>query len=104
MELDLRGGVRAAPVLGDTPRERQALRFAPDPRARDADPGHVARSARENEEDGLDSALVTQSSSWPDPWIVATWALAATSRAADRRGPPDRRHRAHRGGPVPRHP
>ncbi|MFE2067671.1 LLM class flavin-dependent oxidoreductase [Streptomyces sp. NPDC059467] len=80
MELDLRGSVRAAPVLGDTPRERQALRFAPDPRERDADPGHVARSARENEEDGLDSALVTQSSSWPDPWIVATWALAATSR------------------------
>lgn len=80
MELDLRGGVRAAPVLGDTPRERQALRFAPDPRERDADPGHVARSARENEEDGLDSALVTQSSSWPDPWLVGAWALAATGR------------------------
>ncbi|MYZ36405.1 MULTISPECIES: LLM class flavin-dependent oxidoreductase [unclassified Streptomyces] len=80
MELDLRGGVRAAPVLGGTPRERQALRFAPDPPERDADPDHVARTARENEEDGLDSALVTQSSSWPDPWLVAAWALAATSR------------------------
>ncbi|MFE4831288.1 LLM class flavin-dependent oxidoreductase [Streptomyces sp. NPDC056672] len=80
MELDLRGGVRAAPVLGGTPRERQALRFAPDPPERDADPDHVARAARENEEDGLDSALVTQSSSWPDPWLVAGWALAATSR------------------------
>ncbi|MEO3975575.1 LLM class flavin-dependent oxidoreductase [Streptomyces sp. CAU 1734] len=80
MELDLRGGVRAAPVLGGTPRERQALRFAPDPPERDADPEHVARTARENEEDGLDSALVTQSSSWPDPWLVGAWALAATSR------------------------
>ncbi|WP_457029819.1 LLM class flavin-dependent oxidoreductase [Kitasatospora sp. P5_F3] len=80
MELELRGGVRAAPVTGRTPRERQALRFAPDPRDRTADPGHVARTARENEEDGLDSALVVQSSSWPDPWLVASWALAATSR------------------------
>ncbi|MFJ3636142.1 LLM class flavin-dependent oxidoreductase [Streptomyces sp. NPDC090112] len=79
-ELDLRGGVRAAPVPGDTPEERQALRFAPAPRERDADPEFVARTARENEEDGLDSALVTQSSSWPDPWLVASWALAATSR------------------------
>ncbi|GLF93049.1 LLM class flavin-dependent oxidoreductase [Streptomyces yaizuensis] len=80
MELDLRGGVRAAPVAGDTPGERQALRFAPDPPERDADPAYVARSARENEEDGLDSALVVQSSSWPDPWLVGAWALAATSR------------------------
>ncbi|WP_326595805.1 LLM class flavin-dependent oxidoreductase [Streptomyces sp. NBC_01803] len=80
MELDLRGGIRAAPVAGDTPGERQALRLAPDPRERTADPEHVARTARENEADGLDSALVTQSSSWPDPWLVAAWALAATSR------------------------
>ncbi|MER6913511.1 LLM class flavin-dependent oxidoreductase [Streptomyces sp. NPDC000594] len=80
MELDLRGGIRAAPVAGATPGERQALRFAPDPPERDADPAHVARTAQENEEDGLDSALVTQSSSWPDPWLVGAWALAATSR------------------------
>ncbi|MER7576156.1 LLM class flavin-dependent oxidoreductase [Streptomyces sp. NPDC126514] len=80
MELDLRGGVRAAPVAGDTPEERQALRFAPDPRDREADPEHIARTARENEQDGLDSALVVQSSSWPDPWLVAGWALAATQR------------------------
>ncbi|PRH81002.1 LLM class flavin-dependent oxidoreductase [Streptomyces solincola] len=80
MELDVRGGVRAAPVAGDTPEQRSALRFAPDPRERAADPEYVARTARENEEDGLDSALVTQSSSWPDPWLVAAWALAATSR------------------------
>lgn len=78
--LDLRGGVRAAPVAGDTPEERRALRFAPDPRERDADPAYIARAARENEQDGLDSALVTQSSSWPDPWLVASWALAATER------------------------
>ncbi|MGW4383577.1 LLM class flavin-dependent oxidoreductase [Kitasatospora sp. NPDC004531] len=80
MELELRGGVRAAPVLGDTPAERQALRWAPDPRERTADPAHIVRAARELEEDGLDSALVVQSSSWPDPWLVAGWALAATSR------------------------
>ncbi|MFD7137425.1 LLM class flavin-dependent oxidoreductase [Streptomyces sp. NPDC059894] len=91
LDLDLRGGVRAAPVPGATPEERQALRFAPDPRDRDADPEFVARTARENEEDGLDSALVVQSSSWPDPWLVACWALAATSRlrvaVAHRAGP-----------------
>ncbi|MFI1400331.1 LLM class flavin-dependent oxidoreductase [Streptomyces sp. NPDC020681] len=80
MELDIRGGVRAAPVAGRTPEERQALRFAPDPRERTADPDHVARTAREAEEDGFDSALVVQSSSWPDPWLVAAWALAATRR------------------------
>ncbi|MFF4344598.1 LLM class flavin-dependent oxidoreductase [Kitasatospora sp. NPDC001540] len=91
MELELRGGVRAAPVAGRTPAERQALRWAPDPRERTADPAHIARTARELEEDGLDSALVVQSSSWPDPWAVAGWALAATTRlriaAAHRIGP-----------------
>ncbi|MGW7284390.1 LLM class flavin-dependent oxidoreductase [Streptomyces sp. NPDC054847] len=56
------------------------MRFAPDPRERTADPDHVARTARESEEDGFDSALVVQSSSWPDPWLVAAWALAATNR------------------------
>jgi alkanesulfonate monooxygenase SsuD/methylene tetrahydromethanopterin reductase-like flavin-dependent oxidoreductase (luciferase family) len=80
MELDIRGGVRAAPLPGTTPGERAALRFAPDLRDRDADPEHIARTARENEQDGLDSALVVQSSSWPDPWLVAGWALAATQR------------------------
>lgn len=80
MDLEIRGGVRAAPVPGRTPQERQALRYAPDPRDRTADPAHVARTARENEEDGFDSALVVQSSSWPDPWLVAGWALAATER------------------------
>ncbi|MEU9040627.1 MULTISPECIES: LLM class flavin-dependent oxidoreductase [unclassified Kitasatospora] len=80
MPLEIRGGVRAAPVPGDTPQERQALRWAPDGRDRTADPAYVARTARENEEDGLDSALVVQSSSWPDPWLVASWALAATTR------------------------
>lgn len=78
--LELRGGVRAAPVAGATVEERQALRFAPDPRERDADPDHVVRVARENDQDGLDSALVTQFSSWPDPTPIAAWALAATSR------------------------
>ncbi|MFC6595075.1 LLM class flavin-dependent oxidoreductase [Kitasatospora paranensis] len=80
MELEIRGGVRAAPLPGRTPQERQALRHAPDLRERTPDPAYVARTARENEEDGLDSALVVQSSSWPDPWLVAGWALAATDR------------------------
>ncbi|MEV4419001.1 LLM class flavin-dependent oxidoreductase [Patulibacter sp. NPDC049589] len=80
MTLELRGGVRAAPVLGRDAEEREALRFVPDPRDRDADPVHVTREATRNQEDGLDSALVTQSSSWPDPWAVAGWALARTTR------------------------
>ncbi|WP_406293319.1 LLM class flavin-dependent oxidoreductase [Embleya sp. NBC_00888] len=80
MTLHLRGGVRAAPVPGTTPHERAALRFVADPPARDADPEHVVRTAREAEEAGLDSVLVTQSATWPDPWLVAGWALAATRR------------------------
>lgn len=80
MSLELRGGIRAAPVLGDDPAEREALRFVPDPRVRDADPEHVVATATGDERDGIDSVLVTQSSSWPDPWAVAGWSLAATRR------------------------
>lgn len=80
MTLELRGGVRAAPVLGDDAAQREALRFVPDPRDRDADPEHVRATAVADEDDGLDSALVTQASSWPDPFVVAAWALASTSR------------------------
>jgi alkanesulfonate monooxygenase SsuD/methylene tetrahydromethanopterin reductase-like flavin-dependent oxidoreductase (luciferase family) len=77
--LELRGGIRAAPLPGATPDERRALRFAADTRRRDADPEHIAGSARGDEADGIDSALVVSSSAWPDPWLVASWALAATT-------------------------
>lgn len=80
MTLELRGGVRSAAIPGEDAAEREALRFVPDPRDRDADPAHVAHEARAAEDDGLDSALVVQSSSWPDPWGVAAWALARTDR------------------------
>ncbi|WP_320670622.1 LLM class flavin-dependent oxidoreductase [Patulibacter defluvii] len=80
MSFELRGGVRAAAIPGDDPAAREVLRFASDPRERDADPDHVVAVARADEQDGIDSALVVASSSWPDPWLVAAWALAATSR------------------------
>jgi alkanesulfonate monooxygenase SsuD/methylene tetrahydromethanopterin reductase-like flavin-dependent oxidoreductase (luciferase family) len=78
MTLEIRSGVRGAALPGHDPGERQALRFAPDTRQRDADPGHIIAQAVEHEQAGVDSALVAQSSSWPDPWLVAAWALAAT--------------------------
>ncbi|MFC7327011.1 LLM class flavin-dependent oxidoreductase [Marinactinospora rubrisoli] len=80
MALELRGGVRAAAPPGATAELRRAARFLPDPRARDADPAYVTERARAEEADGFDSALVTTYSSWPDPWLVAGWALAATPR------------------------
>jgi alkanesulfonate monooxygenase SsuD/methylene tetrahydromethanopterin reductase-like flavin-dependent oxidoreductase (luciferase family) len=77
--LELRGGVRSAPLPGATPEERRALRFAADTRRRDADPDHIINSARAEEADGIDSALVVSASAWPDPWLVASWALAFTT-------------------------
>jgi alkanesulfonate monooxygenase len=47
---------------------------------RGAEPEWIVRSAREYEELGYDSALVAQSSGWPDVNAVAGWALAATTR------------------------
>lgn len=79
MTVELRGGLRPAPLPGRTAQERRALRFAADPRARDADAEHLVASARADEADGLDSALVVASSAWPDPWAVAAWALASTT-------------------------
>jgi alkanesulfonate monooxygenase SsuD/methylene tetrahydromethanopterin reductase-like flavin-dependent oxidoreductase (luciferase family) len=77
--LELRGGIRAAPHPGTTPAQRRALRFAADTRRRDADPDHIVDSARAEEADGIESALVVAASAWPDPWLVASWALAATT-------------------------
>lgn len=80
MTLDIRGGVRAAALPGQTPPERQAARLLGDLREREADPLFIQAQARQLEADGLDSALVTVYSAWPDPWLVAGWALAATDR------------------------
>jgi alkanesulfonate monooxygenase SsuD/methylene tetrahydromethanopterin reductase-like flavin-dependent oxidoreductase (luciferase family) len=77
--LELRGGVRAAPLPGTTPQQRRVLRYAADTRHRDADPEHIARCARAEEADGIESALVVSASAWPDPWLVASWALASTT-------------------------
>lgn len=75
MKIEIRSGIRAAALMGDTPEERQAWRFTPDPRERDADPAAIRAQAQLNEADGFDSALVTTYSSWPDPWLVAALAL-----------------------------
>ncbi|MBY6242325.1 LLM class flavin-dependent oxidoreductase [Methylosinus sp. Sm6] len=80
MTIDIRGGVRAAALPGDTAFDRQAARTLPDPRNRDVKAAFVQEKARQEESDGLDSALVTIYSAWPDPWLVAGWALSATTR------------------------
>lgn len=80
MALEIRGGVRAAALPGDTPLQRQAARLLGDLRERDADPRYIQDQARQLEADGLDSALVTVYSAWPDPWLVAGWALAASQQ------------------------
>ncbi len=80
MTLQIVGGVLSAPVLGDSVWERRVRNFTPDPRAREVDPAHIAWQAAQDEADGYDRALVHIYSSWADPWVVATWAAAATSR------------------------
>ncbi|MCU1785260.1 LLM class flavin-dependent oxidoreductase [Pseudomonas sp. 13B_2.1_Bac1] len=79
MAIELRGGVRACAVVGDTVFERQAGRFLPDIRSRPVCPFDIQQKARLEEADGLDSALVTVASAWPDPWLVAGYALSSTS-------------------------
>lgn len=78
MSIELRGGVRACAVAGDTVFERQAGRFLPDLRSRPVCPFDIQQKARLEEADGLDSALVTVASAWPDPWLVAGYALSST--------------------------
>lgn len=79
MTIQIVGGVLSAPVLGSTEWERRVRNFTPDPRAREVDPAHIAWQAAQDESDGYDRALVHIYSSWADPWVVATWAAAATS-------------------------
>lgn len=80
MSFELRGGVRASALVGSTPYDRQAVRFLPDIRSRAANPFDIQQKARLEEADGLDSALVTVASSWPDPWLVAAHVLQSTER------------------------
>lgn len=80
MTFEIRGGVRAAALPGATPFARQSARLLGDLRLRDADPAFIQARAQQEEADGCDSALVTLYSAWPDPWLVASWALASTER------------------------
>ncbi|MDF5884447.1 hypothetical protein P4M26_30445 [Pseudomonas aeruginosa] len=100
MSIELRGGVRASAVIGDSAFARQAARFLPDTRSRAVSAFDIQQKARLEEADGLDGALFTVSAAWPDPWLVAGWALAAAPRlratVAHRPGAPSR--------PLPRAP
>lgn len=80
MEIEIRSGIRATALSGNTAEERQAWRFTPDPRKRDADPAAIRAQAALNEADGFDSALVTTYSSWPDPWLVAALSMESAPR------------------------
>lgn len=80
MSIELRGGVRASAVIGDSAFARQAARFLPDTRSRAVSAFDIQQKARLEEADGLDGALFTVSAAWPDPWLVAGWALAAAPR------------------------
>ena len=96
MSIELRGGVRASAVIGDSAFARQAARFLPDTRSRAVSAFDIQQKARLEEADGLDGALFTVSAAWPDPWLVAGWALAAAPPSRTDRGAPSR--------PLPRAP
>ena len=84
MPIELRGRLPGSsnmrPAYSDAVLARQAADYGPIPKLRVPDPAWISQTAREFEEDGLDSALVAHRSSWPDVWAVCTWALAATTR------------------------
>ncbi|EVT83132.1 metal ABC transporter substrate-binding protein [Pseudomonas aeruginosa VRFPA09] len=66
MSIELRGGVRASAVIGDSAFARQAARFLPDTRSRAVSAFDIQQKARLEEADGLDGALFTVSAAWPD--------------------------------------
>ncbi|MBW6287140.1 hypothetical protein KZ874_32985, partial [Pseudomonas aeruginosa] len=67
MSIELRGGVRASAVIGDSAFARQAARFLPDTRSRAVSAFDIQQKARLEEADGLDGALFTVSAAWPPP-------------------------------------
>ncbi|MDT1000409.1 LLM class flavin-dependent oxidoreductase, partial [Pseudomonas aeruginosa] len=66
MIIELRGGVRASAVNGDSAVARQAARFLPDTRSRAVSAVDIQQKARLDEADGLDGARFTGSAAWPD--------------------------------------
>jgi alkanesulfonate monooxygenase len=83
MPIDLRARVVSAPRdpgYSDSVLARQANYYGDSRSHRGADPTWLARSAREYESLGYDSALIAQRSGWPDVWSLAGWSLAATTR------------------------
>jgi len=83
MPIEIRARLASAPrkpVHADTLLALQATYYSDSRQHRGGDPEWIVRSAREYEELGYDSALVAQSSGWPDVNAVAGWALAATTR------------------------
>lgn len=56
MSIELRGGVRASAVIGDSAFARQAARFLPDTRSRAVSAFDIQQKARLEEADGLDGA------------------------------------------------
>ncbi|MGC0362334.1 alkanesulfonate monooxygenase SsuD/methylene tetrahydromethanopterin reductase-like flavin-dependent oxidoreductase (luciferase family) [Rhodococcus sp. 27YEA15] len=81
MTIDLVGAVLSAPEAGSTPDDRRAVHFLPAVRAREVDPEHIGRQARQDEIDGYHRSLVHIYSSWADPWLVAGAAATATTSA-----------------------
>jgi alkanesulfonate monooxygenase len=83
MPIDIRARVISAahhPGYSDSLLARQANYYGDSLARRGADPAWLARSARDYEHLGYDSALIPQRSGWPDVWVLAGWALAQTSR------------------------
>lgn len=83
MLIDIRARLISAahhPGYSDSLIARQANYYGDSLAHRGADPTWLARSARDYEDLGYDSALIPQRSGWPDVWALAGWALAQTSR------------------------
>ncbi|MFG4039019.1 hypothetical protein ACGEN5_14615 [Pseudomonas aeruginosa] len=100
MSIELRGGVRASAVIGDSAFARQAARFLPDTRSRAVSAFDIQQKARLEEADGLDGALFTVSAAWPTPgWSPAGLWLRRRACA-----PPSRTDRGAPSRPLPRAP
>jgi alkanesulfonate monooxygenase len=83
MPIEIRARLASAPrqaAHSDTLLALRASYYGDSRQFRGAESEWIVRSAREYEELGYDSALVAQSSGWPDVNAVAGWALAATTR------------------------
>ncbi|MCB8913389.1 LLM class flavin-dependent oxidoreductase [Rhodococcus rhodochrous] len=82
MTIEIVGGILSEAPAGDTPQDRRAAHFLPDPRTRNVDPAYIRWQARQDELDGFDRSLIHIYSAWADPWLIAAHAGTSTTTTA----------------------